>query len=44
MEDLQDWLEESIPDKYKEKDRGNQVNLIGSEIESVVDYVHTNIR
>ena len=39
MEDLHDWLEESLPDEYNEKVCGNQVDLIGSKIESVVDYL-----
>jgi len=41
MEVLQDWLEESLHDKYKKKGSGNQVYLLGGEIESVVDSLHS---
>ena len=41
MEVLQDWLEESLPDSIKAKARANQVDLLGVEIEQLVDYLNT---
>ena len=37
----QDWLRESLPDSIKAKARGNQVDLLGGEIEAVVDYLNS---